>query len=58
MAVYFRCPSCGGNHKSPIQFDKKSFEDPTNIIKNSAVNCPTNRVMVTINKEDMFWKEE
>ena len=57
MPVYFRCKSCEGEHPSPIQMDKNSFENPTNIIQNNSFQCPQTRQMAVYDKEDMFWKD-
>jgi hypothetical protein len=57
MGVYFRCKSCGKEHRSPIAFgNRKSFE--TAELKGNSFQCPITSKSDIYNKADMFWKEE
>ncbi len=58
MPIYFKCKICEEEHISPIQMDKESFEDPTNIIQDNSLQCPKTGQSSLYSKEDMFWKEE
>lgn len=56
MPVYFKCKSCGKEHKSPIAFgDKKSFDSST--LENNSFTCPNTGEIHSYDKEDMMWKE-
>jgi len=57
MPIYFKCKNCDEEHPSPIQMDKKSFEDPTNIILDNSFQCPKTNQSALYSKEDMFWKD-
>jgi len=57
MPIYFKCKNCDEEHRSPIQTDKKSFEDPTNIIQDTSLQCPKTIQSALYSKEDMFWKD-
>jgi hypothetical protein len=53
MGVYYRCKLCRGNHRSPIVFDKKSFESIT--LEPNQFRCPKTKKMAMYDKKDMFW---
>jgi len=57
MTVYFRCKNCDEEHRSPIQMDKKSWEDPNNIFQDNSLQCPKTIKSALYSKEDMFWKD-
>ena len=57
MRIYFKCKNCDEEHISPIQVDKKRFEDPTNIIQDNSFQCPKTNQSALYSKEDMFWKD-
>ena len=57
MTVYFRCKNCDEEHRSPIQMDKKSWEDPNNILQDNSLQCPKTIKSALYSKEDMFWKD-
>lgn len=56
MAVYFRCSECGGEHPSAFQMDKASFESAS--FRNNSEPCPATQRSVTLDKRDLFWKDE
>ncbi len=57
MTVYFRCKNCDEEHRSPIQMDKKSWEDPNNIFQDNSLQCPKTIKSALYSKEDMFWRD-
>jgi len=57
MTVYFRCKNCDEEHRSPIQMDKKSWEDPNNIFQDNSLQCPKTLKSALYNKKDLFWKD-
>jgi hypothetical protein len=58
MVLYFRCKACKGEHKSPIQPSKSTFENPANKYKDTNAQCSRTGDMVWFSKPDMFWKDE
>jgi hypothetical protein len=58
MAIYFRCSACGGEHRSQFQLGKSFLIDPSNRFENNSEPCPTTGKQITLNKPDLFWKDE
>ena len=56
MPMYLKCKKCGIEFKAGIQMDKKSFENPTNIVVNNNEVCPKGHSNI-INKSDYYFKE-
>jgi len=57
MTVYFRCKNCDEEHRSPIQMDKKSWEDPNHIFHDNSLQCPKTIKSALYSKKDTFWKD-
>jgi hypothetical protein len=56
MPVKVRCPQCQTEFNSPVQFDKASFENPTNVVTEIGTFCPKGHPM-TFEKSDMHWSD-
>ena len=57
MAVYFRCPSCGGEHKSTIGVGcKEAFQDCK--LENITVICPITQKEMILSARVFFWKDD
>jgi len=56
MPIYFRCKNCDEDHPSPIQVDRETFEDSTNIIHDSSFQCPKTGQSAFYSKKDTYWR--
>ena len=57
MPIYFKCKNCSEDHPSPIQMDRETFEDSTNIIQDNSFQCPKTGQSALYSKEDMYWRD-
>lgn len=57
MPVLIKCKVCQKDFHSPIQFDKASFEEPSNTITGLSTNCSNCGQAAVYDKSDMFFSE-
>jgi hypothetical protein len=57
MAIYFKCKSCQGEHRSPAGFvDRVTFD--ASPMPETQFTCHSSGATTSYSKKDMYWRAE